>query len=236
MTDKFERNGITFIWLSHDLCHIQLKLNEESLLKSFLELKRRYLFLRLLDEILKHNQEFVKNKEYKAFQTDKFPEKRLVILSCMDTRLVELLPKAMNMSNGDVKIIKTAGALISHPFGSIMRSILVAIYELKAEEVCVVGHYDCGMASLKADRIIQKMKERGVSQENLDLLQYSGVDINTFLQGFDRVEDSVKHSVTAIRNHPLMPKNIAIHGLIIDPQTGKLDTIVNGYQEVQRLV
>ena len=51
----------------------------------------------------------------------------MVIISCMDTRLVELLPKAMNMRNGDVKIIKVAGAVISHPFGSIMRSILVAV-------------------------------------------------------------------------------------------------------------
>jgi carbonic anhydrase len=50
----------------------------------------------------------------------------MAILSCMDTRLVELLPHAMNMRNGDVKIIKSAGALVAHPFGSIMRRMFIA--------------------------------------------------------------------------------------------------------------
>ncbi|GAA3320161.1 hypothetical protein GCM10020331_030010 [Ectobacillus funiculus] len=114
-----------------------------------------------------------RKKEYEKFQTDKYPEKKkLVIISCMDTRLVELLPKAMNIRNGDVKIIKVAGAVIAHPFGSIMRSVLVALYELGADEVCVIGHYDCGMASLQAEKTIEKMKARGVSEEKLDTLRF----------------------------------------------------------------
>jgi carbonic anhydrase len=186
--------------------------------------------LNLLDGILAHNKQFVENKEYEKFQTSKFPNKRLVVVSCMDTRLVELLPKAMDVANGDVKIVKTAGAIVSHPFGSIMRSILVAVYELGADEVCVVGHYDCGMASLKAENTLKKMKDRGVSQESLEMLNYAGVDFEKFLHGFDCVEDSVKHSVSLIRNHPLLPKDIPVHGLVIDPKSGKLDVMVNGYQ------
>lgn len=190
--------------------------------------------MRLLDRILKHNQEFVHDEEYKRFQTDKFPKKKLVILSCMDTRLVELLPKAMNISNGEVKMIKTAGALVSHPFGSIMRSILVSVYELRAEEVCVIGHHDCGMASLKSDQMLQKMRMRGVSQEELKLLRYAGVDFERFLRGFDCVEESVKHSVTVIRDHALIPKDIVVHGLVIDPKTGKLDVLINGYLDIKK--
>jgi carbonic anhydrase len=190
----------------------------------------RRILVKLLDEILSYNENFVENREYEKFQTDKFPYKRLVILSCKDTRLVELLPKAMNVGNGDAQIIKTAGALVSHPFGSIMRSILVAVYELGADEVCVVGHYDCGMASLKVENTLKKMKERGVSQEKLETLHYSGVNLEKFLHGFDCVEDSVKHSVATIRNHPLMPKDVPVHGLVIDSKTGKLDIMVNGYQ------
>jgi carbonic anhydrase len=192
--------------------------------------------MNLLNEILEHNKKFIENREYEKYTTDKFPNKRLVIVSCMDTRLVELLPKAMDFGNGDVKIVKTAGAIVSHPFGSIMRSILVAVYELGADEVCIVGHYDCGMASLKAENTIQKMKERGVSEENLDLLHYSGVDFEKFLHGFDCVEDSVKHSVSMVHNHPLMPKDVQVHGLVIDPKSGRLDVIVNGYEHNKTVV
>jgi len=103
-----------------------------------------------ISKILEYNKDFVDQNRYEEFKTTKFPDKKLVILTCMDTRLLELLPKAMGLGNGDAKIIKNAGAIISHPFGSIMRSILVAIYELKAEEVCVIGHHGCGMVGLRS--------------------------------------------------------------------------------------
>lgn len=183
----------------------------------------------LLNDILSYNEEFVEKREYEAYQKGKVPNKRLLILSCMDTRLVELLPKAMNVGNGDVKILKTAGALVSHPFGSIMRSILVGVYELGIDEICVVGHHDCGMSGIKVDDTLKKMKERGVTEEKLDTLAFSGIDFEQFLQGFDNVEDSVKHSVSTVHNHPLLPTDVPVHGLVINPDTGKLDLVVDGY-------
>lgn len=187
--------------------------------------------MRLLDEMMTFNNQFVKKKEYEGYKRDKFPNKKLVIISCMDSRLVELLQRAMNVGNGDAKIIKTAGALVSHPFGGVMRSILIAVYELGAKEVCVVGHHDCGMASLNIDVTIKKMIDRGIKKETLQLLHASGIDLIQFLEGFDVVEDSVRHSVMTIRNHPLIPDDIPVHGLVIDPETGKLDLVVNGYDE-----
>lgn len=45
--------------------------------------------MKLLDNILQFNQQFVERQDYQKYQTSKFPDKRMVILSCMDTRLVE---------------------------------------------------------------------------------------------------------------------------------------------------
>ena len=69
----------------------------------------------------------------------------------MDTRLTELLLKSMNLKNGDAKIIKSAGAIVTHPFGGIMRSLIIAVYQLKADEVFIVGHHDCGMSSIDTE-------------------------------------------------------------------------------------
>ena len=99
--------------------------------------------------IMEYNKEFVNNKQYEKYVTDKIPKKKMAILSCMDTRLTELLPKAMNIKNGDAKIIKDAGATIMHPFGGVMRSILVAVYEFGAEDVFVIGHHNCGMMQFR---------------------------------------------------------------------------------------
>ncbi|KZL91848.1 beta-class carbonic anhydrase [Clostridium magnum] len=184
-----------------------------------------------LQEILDYNQSFVENKEYVKYKTSKEPKKKLVILSCMDTRLTELLPKALNLKNGDVKLIKNAGASIMHPFGSIIRSIVVAVYEFQADEVLVIGHHGCGMSNLNADKTLESAKERGISTDVISTLCNAGIDIKKWLHGFNSVEESVKESVTLIKNHPLIPKDIKVHGLIIDPETGKLEVAVNGYEE-----
>ena len=184
--------------------------------------------IKRLDEILAYNSKFVKDKKYEEYTTTKNPNKKMVILSCMDTRLTELLPKAMNIKNGDAKIIKNAGATIMHPFGSIVRSILVAIYEFGAEDVIVVGHHGCGMSNLDTNSIMSKIIDRGVTNETISTLYNSGIDVGKWLHGFETVEDSVKESVSVIKNHPLIPKDVNIHGLIIDPHTGKLEVVVNG--------
>ncbi|WP_041087911.1 beta-class carbonic anhydrase [Jeotgalibacillus soli] len=184
----------------------------------------------LLTDILTFNEEFVSEKRYEEFTTTKFPDKKLVILTCMDTRLVELLPKSMNMKNGDVKIVRNAGAVITHPFGSIMRSLLVAVYALQADEVIIIGHHDCGMGALNSQSLIETMLERGIKQKTIDTLSYSGIDLHQWLKGFDNVNESVKNSVDMVRNHPLMSKDIPVHGLVIDPGTGKLDLIQDGYE------
>lgn len=182
-----------------------------------------------LQEILDYNRYFVENKEYDKYRTSKEPKMKLVILSCMDTRLTELLPKALNLKNGDVKLIKNAGASIMHPFGSIIRSIVVAVYEFQADEVLVIGHHGCGMSNLNVDKILEKAIERGISPDVIATLYNAGINIRKWLHGFNSVEESIKESVESIKNHPLIPKDITIHGLIIDPVTGKLEVIVNGY-------
>ena len=183
----------------------------------------------LLSEILDHNTRFVDSKEYEAYYTDQFPNKKLVIVSCMDTRLVELLPRAMNLRQGDVKIIKVAGAIVAHPFGSVMRSILVAVYELGAQEVAIIGHHQCGMTGLSCARVLDKARQRGVSDEVLTTLRHGGIDLEKWLTGFESVEEGVRASVESVRRHPLMPKDVPVHGLIICPDTGRLEVLDDGY-------
>ncbi|RAP78190.1 beta-class carbonic anhydrase [Paenibacillus montanisoli] len=186
-----------------------------------------------LKDILAFNEQFVANRDYEKYLTDRFPDKKMVIVTCMDARLTELLPKALNLRNGDAKIIKNAGAIVTQPFGNIMRSILIALYELGADEVVVIGHHECGMTGINPEVVIEHMLDSGVSQETVRTLRNSGMHLERWLTGFDNVHDSVERSVGIIKNHPLLPPNTPVHGLIIDPQTGKLDLVVNGYEPVK---
>ena len=59
----------------------------------------------MIDQIIDFNKSFVAQKGYEKYLTDKYPDKKLAVLSCMDTRLTELLPAALGLKNGDAKII-----------------------------------------------------------------------------------------------------------------------------------
>lgn len=181
-----------------------------------------------LPEILAHNAAFVAGKEYEEFLTSPLPNKRLVVITCMDTRLVELLPKAMGIRNGDVKMIKIAGAVVSHPFGSVMRSVLIAVYQLGAEEIAVVGHHGCGMTGLRSGELLDKAQARGISRNTLTTINQAGVDLREWLTGFESPEAGVLASVKLIRNHPLLPRDVVVHGLIMQPDTGRLDVLTTG--------
>ncbi len=178
-----------------------------------------------LDTILTFNQQFVADRAFEPFRSGKLPKKEIAVLSCMDTRLIELLPRSMGIRNGDAKIIKNAGALVSDPFDSTMRSILVGIYELSVEEVLVVGHYGCGMAGIDPDAVLAKMTQRGIAHETLDTLRHAGVDFSQWLSPLSSIPESVQATVQTIRNHPLMPANVPVHGLVIDPESGQLDLV-----------
>lgn len=189
--------------------------------------------MRTKDEIMAFNQQFVQQKGYEEYRTNKYPDKRMVLVTCMDARLTELLPKAMNLKNGDAKIIKNAGAIITSPFGNIMRSVLIALYELNAHEVFIVGHHECGMTGIDPNNVVTHMEARGVPEHIIHTLRHSGINLNRWLTGFDNVWESVENSVDIVRNHPLLPINTPVHGLLIHPDTGELEMVTDGYQYLE---
>ena len=143
----------------------------------------------------------------------------------MDTRLVELLPAALGLRNGDVKIIKNAGGTITNPFDSTMRSLIVAVFELGVTEIMVIGHTGCGVQGMDASGMLDLMRKRGVSDEHISLMRHCGIDLDSWLHGFDNTADAVAETVDLIRNHPLMAPDITVRGYIIDSLTGELSPL-----------
>ena len=78
----------------------------------------------LLDEVLQANQAYLEHTQ-EVNTWSKYPQKHLAIVSCMDTRLVELLEPALGIRRGEVKMIKTAGNTITSKFDDVIRSLLV---------------------------------------------------------------------------------------------------------------
>ena len=176
----------------------------------------------MIDEILRFNKEFIASKGYREYETSKYPDKKIAIVTCMDTRLVKLLPAALGLRNGDVKMIKNAGGTITNPFDSTMRSLLVAVYELGVEEIMVIGHTNCGVQGMNASEMLHLMRKLGIPEEHITLMRHCGIDLDSWLHGFDDGEAAVHETVDLIHKHPLMPDDVRVAGYIMDSTTGEL--------------
>lgn len=179
----------------------------------------------MIEEVITYNKKFVEDRAYEPYQTSKYPDKKLAILTCMDTRLIQMLPAALGLKNGDAKIIKNAGGVITHPYGSVVRSLLVAILELGVEEIMVIGHTDCGVQGMDGKELLDKLVERNISREHIDIIRHSGVHLEEWLGGFECVRESVMDTVESLKRHPLMPKDVVIRGFIMDSVTGELEVL-----------
>ena len=179
----------------------------------------------MIDEILAHNRDFVATRGYERYATSKYPDKRIAIVTCMDTRLVELLPAALGIRNGDVKMIKNAGGTITNPFDSTMRSILVAVYELGVNEVMVIGHTGCGVQGMDSAEMLRLMRERGIDDEHISLMRHCGIDLDSWLHGFGDTPAAIRETVDLVRHHPLMPADVKVAGYIMDSVTGELSSL-----------
>lgn len=176
----------------------------------------------MINEMLRHNEEFVANEAYKPYLTSKYPDKKIAIVTCMDTRLVQLLPAALGIKNGDVKMIKNAGGVITDPWDSTMRSLLVGVYELGVNDIMIIGHTECGVQGMKAEEMLHLMEKRGIAPDTIALVKHCGIDLDKWLTGFEDTPKAVKDSVDLVRRHPLMPADVTVSGYIMDSTTGKL--------------
>lgn len=181
-----------------------------------------------LKEILSANDQFIKNWVKEHWETEQeqavgaIPAKKLAVFACMDTRLVEMMEKALGLQRGDAKIIKNAGTVYSE---DVVRSLVAAVFTLGVTEILVVVHHDCGIAKVSGDKLKSMMLKRGIDPEALEK-----VDLEKWMGTFRDYRAHVEDVVTKIRKHPFIPKDIPIHGLLFCPDTGEVEVVVKGYK------
>lgn len=183
----------------------------------------------LLEQILEENAKFVaglpESYLHRNEGVSKYPAKQLAIYTCMDTRLVDFLEPAMGISRGEAKIIKAAGNMITGPFDEVIRSLMVAVYELGVTEIMVVGHEDCGMQHSTSESLKECMLARGIKPEAIAAVEG---EFAKWVDAFHHPRENVAKTVEAIRNNLLLPDDVTVHGLIFCPESGKLEVVVHG--------
>ncbi|MCX7801017.1 MAG: carbonic anhydrase [Fimbriimonadales bacterium] len=152
------------------------------------------------------------------------PARRFAVLTCMDARLDPA--KFAGLSEGDAHVIRNAGGRASD---DAIRSLVISHKLLGTIEWFVVHHTDCGMA-LFDQETMGSLVEKSLHTAELtesgwrNRTEEGGSPEGRFVHWltFRDEASSVVEDVRRIRNHPLVPGDIPIHGFVYDVRTGRL--------------
>src|SRR5204862_8252800 len=89
----------------------------------------------VIDEVLAANEVYSRTHELRRLTPR--PERKLAVLTCMDTRLST---RTLGLKEGDAHIIRTAGGIVTD---DTLRSLVVSHYLLGTHEIMVINHTDC---------------------------------------------------------------------------------------------
>jgi carbonic anhydrase len=177
----------------------------------------------LLQEVLAANQRYAADFGDKA-KLAMPPARHFAILTCMDARLDPA--KFAGMAEGDAHVIRNAGGRASD---DAIRSLVISYKLLGTREWLVIHHTNCGMEFFTNDvmrgLLANSLETAALTDKGFqDVGKSPGSRAGEYIEWLTirDQEQSVRDDVQRIREHPLVPKNIAIFGYIYDVKSGRL--------------
>ena len=176
-----------------------------------------------------YDEVVAKNKDYAATFGEKSelglpPARRFAILTCMDARLDPA--KYAGLAEGDAHVIRNAGGRATD---DAIRSLVISHKLLGTNEWFVIHHTNCGMELFTND-VMGDLLSTSLKTASHDGKQWSNESHGEgSLEGkfinwhtIRTQKESVFEDVSRIKNHPLVSKDIAVHGFVYDVKTGTL--------------
>ncbi len=176
-----------------------------------------------LEHLLERNRAFVHRHDAKALAPPRTIG--LAIVACYDPRLDTLLLPSLGLQPGEAFLLRTAGALVQ-PSGGVMRSLALGVFMFGVQEVVVVGHSSCRMATFETPAFIESFSRRGVTRE-----AFGPMDLREWACAIPDPTRGVEISIANIAGAPFLPRDVTVSGLVLDDRTGEL-TVVSANSEV----
>jgi len=177
----------------------------------------------VLQEVLTANRDYSANFGKKG-DLAMPPARQFAVLTCMDARLDPA--KFAGLAEGDAHVIRNAGGRASD---DAIRSLVISYKLLGTREWFVIHHTNCGMEFFTNDvmrgLLANSLETAALTEHGFhDIGKGPGSRAGEFIEWLtikDQAQ-SVRDDVERIREHPLVPANIAIYGYIYDVKSGKL--------------
>lgn len=189
----------------------------------------------VLDEVLSANDSYASSFGARS-ELALPPARKFAILTCMDARLDPA--KYAGLVEGDAHVIRNAGGRASD---DAIRSLVISYKLLGTQEWFVVHHTDCGMEFF-TDAVMRGLLANSLETAALgpdgftDVGTGPGSAEGTYIDWLtiSDAQQAVVDDVDRIRNHPLVPGRIPIHGFLYDVRTGRLLDVPGAREAGQR--
>jgi carbonic anhydrase len=146
-----------------------------------------------------------------------------VVVACIDPRLTGFLEPALGLPKHRAVVIRTAGNQLSERTRDELRSIAVALYVKNAREILIVGHSDCGMSTFSAADVAEAFRKAGIPRS-----AFGDDDLRIWFGAFGSIRENVIGSTTFLRKSGIVPRDVKIHGLLLDTDKGTMEVVVDG--------
>jgi carbonic anhydrase len=163
----------------------------------------------VIDEVLAANQNYAKTHELRRLTPR--PERKLAVLTCMDTRLQIL---TLGLKAADAHIIRNAGGIVTDDS---LRSLLISHYLLGTEEFMIINHTDCGLMQTTEEDLRTRIQNRAGT----------AAISPAFFFAFQNIEENVRHQLQKLRTHPWIPEKVVVRGFVYDVTSGLLREVKN---------
>jgi carbonic anhydrase len=154
----------------------------------------------VIDELLANNEALAASLPPRHL--DVRPRRRLVIVTCMDSRLDVF--RALGLQEGEAHILRNAGGVITD---DVIRSLAVSQRRLGTRAVMLIHHTDCGLQTLTDDGF------------RAELQQATGVAPAFAIESFTDVDADVRQSILRVRRSPFVLHRAHVRGFVYDVDT-----------------
>lgn len=162
----------------------------------------------VFDEFLKTNKQYAESFDRGDLSAP--PGRQVAVVTCMDARLDPW--QFLGMDLGDAHVIRNAGGRVSE---DAIRSLVISQRLLGTNEVVVIHHTDCGMATFENEDLANKIQQDlGVDASGYDFLPFSDL------------EQSVRDDIEILKNSRLIPDGITLVGAVYDVGSGEVREIL----------
>jgi len=160
-----------------------------------------------IDELVANNERF--SATVTPQHLDVRPQRRLAIVTCMDSRLDVFA--ALGLEGGEAHVLRNAGGVITD---DVIRSLSISQRRLGTQEIMLIHHSDCGMQTVTDDGFRAELQEA------------TGVAPAFAIESFTDLDADVRQSILRVRRSDFILHRDAVRGFVYDVDTHVLREVV----------